>query len=58
MATFKNTAAGMRGVNLKDGTTVWIDAGETAEIDASQIADKYEGVEAVNAKDAAAKDAA
>ena len=24
MATYTNTAAGMRGINLKDGTTIWV----------------------------------
>lgn len=32
MASFTNYAPGARGVNLKIGTTVWIEPGETVEI--------------------------
>ena len=31
MTTYTNTAAGMRGINLKDGTTIWVEPGESVE---------------------------
>jgi polyhydroxyalkanoate synthesis regulator phasin len=38
MKKLTNHQPGARGVNLKDGTTRWIEPGETAEIDAKDIA--------------------
>lgn len=39
MATTKltNYQAGPRGINMRGGTTVWIEPGETAEIDKAQV---------------------
>jgi hypothetical protein len=37
MKTFTNYSAGLRGINLKDGTTRWIEPGETAEVDPKEI---------------------
>lgn len=33
MATVTNNAPGPRGINLKDGTTRYLEPGETAEVD-------------------------
>jgi hypothetical protein len=32
MAKFTNNSAGTRGVNLKNGTTVWLEPGESQDI--------------------------
>ena len=45
MANFTNTAPGMRGINLKDGSTVWVEPGEIVALDAKQIENSYEGIE-------------
>ena len=37
MTTYANSAEGMRGVNMKDGSTVWIDAGASADINDADI---------------------
>jgi len=37
MAQFTNKAAGARGVNLKDGSTVWINPGQTEVIEDDDI---------------------
>ena len=42
MANVTNTAAGPRGVNLKDGTTRYLEPGETADLD--HDGNLYEGV--------------
>jgi hypothetical protein len=42
MAKVTNTAAGPRGVNLKDGTTRYLDPGETADLDYD--GELYEGL--------------
>ena len=42
MAKVTNTAAGPRGVNLKDGTTRFLDPGETADLDYD--GDLYDGL--------------
>lgn len=34
---YSNPAPGARGINLKDGTTVWIDAGDTLEVEADEV---------------------
>lgn len=31
MATYTNTAPGMRGINHKDGSTTWVEPGESIE---------------------------
>lgn len=33
MAEFTNTAVGARGIVMKDKTTVWVEPGETVEVD-------------------------
>lgn len=38
MARFTNTSEGLRGVLMKDGGTVWVEAGAHAEIDEKQVA--------------------
>lgn len=40
MTTFTNYQPGPRGINLKDGSTVWLDHGESQDIDADQIVGK------------------
>lgn len=48
-----NTAAGPRGVNLEDGTTRFLDPGETADLDGVKASDLYDGlVEASREKQA------
>ena len=48
---FTNTAKGMRGVVMKDGSTIWIDAGEEVDINKTDIAkDHPEVVESRKAK--------
>lgn len=42
MAKVTNTAAGPRGVNLKDGTTRYLEPGETADLD--HDGNLYDGV--------------
>lgn len=37
MKTLTNHTVGPKGVNLKDGTTRWIDPGESVEIDAKEV---------------------
>ena len=37
MKKLTNHTAGPKGINLKDGSTKWIEPGETAEIDAGAI---------------------
>ena len=37
MKTLTNYTAGARGINLQDGSTRWIEPGETVEIDANTI---------------------
>lgn len=39
MAKFTNYARGMRGISLKDGSTVWLEPGESADIDKAKIAE-------------------
>jgi CCR4-NOT transcriptional regulation complex NOT5 subunit len=34
-----NNSEGARGVNLKDGTTVWLEPGESRDFDKSEVAD-------------------
>jgi hypothetical protein len=56
-----NNTGGARGVNLKDGTTVWLEPGETREFDKADVTNAHEDLEegAAAAKEAAkpAKDA-
>ena len=37
MKTFTNYTQGARGINLKDGTTHWLEPGASAEIDLKEI---------------------
>ena len=46
MAFLTNPAIGARGVNLKDGTTVWIEPGATVEISDADISDAHDDLEA------------
>jgi len=45
MTKVTNTAAGPRGVILADGSTHYLEAGETADLDLHKDHDLYEGVE-------------
>jgi hypothetical protein len=38
MAKFTNTAEGARGINLADGTTAWVDPGQSVDLDDGTIA--------------------
>jgi hypothetical protein len=55
MAKFTNTGEGPRGINLKDGTTVWADPGHTVEVDEKDATHVHADFEK---GDKAAKDAA
>lgn len=39
MAKFTNYARGMRGISLKDGETIWLEPGESVDLDKSKIAE-------------------
>jgi len=39
-----NTAEGPRGVNAKDGTTVYVDPGQTAEVELADGEELYDGL--------------
>lgn len=39
MAKFTNYARGARGISLKDGSTVWLEPGESADIDKKDVAE-------------------
>lgn len=39
MAKFTNYARGMRGISLKNGETIWLEPGESADIDKAKIAE-------------------
>lgn len=54
MPLFTNEAPGPRGVNLTDGTTRWIDPGETVEIADADVADAHEDL-TISAKPTKAK---
>jgi hypothetical protein len=55
---FTNTAPGARGILLKDGSTVFVSAGETIELEEGAVKSVYEGIEKGTkaAKEAAAAD--
>lgn len=56
MAKFTNThASGMRGINLDSGETVWVEPGQTAELDEKTVAHAHEDIKK---GEAAAKKAA
>lgn len=59
MAQYTNTAPGLRGINMKDGGTHWVEPGETVELTKADVvkahADIKEGAAA--AKDAKADEA-
>ena len=38
MKTFTNHTPGARGINLKDGTTRWVEPGQSVEIDSATVA--------------------
>lgn len=60
MAKFTNHGAGMRGIVLKDDTTVWVEPGETVEVEADvkHVHDDFKGeAKAEDAKPAAKADA-
>lgn len=38
MAKITNYSRGLRGISLKDGTTVWLEPGESTEIDKKDVA--------------------
>lgn len=54
MATFRNTAKGIRGVLLKGGQYAFINPGETKTVKDSRIAGVPEGLEKVDPIEAAA----
>jgi hypothetical protein len=37
MAKITNFHAGPRGINMKDGTTVWVEPGQTVDIDKGKV---------------------
>lgn len=39
MAKFTNYARGMRGISLKDGETIWLEPGESVDLDKAKIAE-------------------
>jgi len=39
MAKFTNYARGSRGISLKDGSTVWLEPGESADLDKKDVAE-------------------
>jgi hypothetical protein len=47
-----NNTVGARGVNLKDGTTAWIEPGETREFDKADVANVHADLNPKGAKDA------
>lgn len=55
-----NNSAGARGVNLKDGTTAWLEPGETREFDKADVSnvhgDLEEGAAPAKVAEKAAKD--
>ena len=55
MAKFTNTGEGARGINLKDGTTRWVDPNETVELDEKDVVHAHDDFEK---GDKAAKEAA
>lgn len=38
MAKITNYSRGLRGISLKDGTTVWLEPGESADLDKKDVA--------------------
>jgi hypothetical protein len=50
MATYTNTAAGLRGINLNDGSTVWVEPGATVEVADADVANTCDGLEASKGK--------
>ncbi|WP_420139812.1 hypothetical protein [Sphingomonas sp.] len=52
MAQFTNTAPGARGVNMKDGTTVLIDAGKSIDLDKDKIDKLHPDIRAGGPKEA------
>lgn len=54
MATYTNTAPGARGINLKDGGTVLVEAGGSIELDVAKVALAHPDL-ASDAKDEDAK---
>lgn len=54
MANFTNTGPGPRGINLKDGSTVWVDPGEVVTLADKDISDAYDGIEETKDKPAPA----
>lgn len=58
MTKVTNTAEGARGVIVKDGSTVYLEPGETQDLDLHPDHDLYEGVEKGEAAAKAAAKAA
>lgn len=42
---FTNTAKGSRGLVMKDGSTVWIDAGQTVDLNKTDVAKGHPDIE-------------
>lgn len=57
MAHYTNNGAGMRGIVTEDGNTVWLEPGETVELDKKQVKSVHEDITegAKAAKEAAAE---
>ena len=52
MAKHTNHGAGMRGINHKDGSTTWVEPGETVEVDTKDITHAHEDIVEGKAKHA------
>jgi hypothetical protein len=55
MAKFTNTAVGARGINIEGGETVWVEPGQTVDVDEKTVAHAHEDIKK---GEAAAKKAA
>lgn len=44
MAKYTNTSMGLRGVLMNDGSTNWLEAGATVDLDSDEIANLGQGV--------------
>jgi hypothetical protein len=60
MAQFTNTASGARGINMKDGSTTFVEPGQTVELNKTDVAkvhpDIEEGAKAAKEAEKAADD--
>lgn len=54
MPNFKNNGAGMRGVNIKGGDTVWLEAGQVKAVE-NALDNQHPDLEQTDAKETAGK---